>query len=164
MKIIYVRLSFLLVCFLALMSGREYKPCINLINENTLEYKEFKICDKLNKKYFKANPKFDYNKSRYLKPNYGTKISETFYCEREGLHYGYDDGVLLRIRIYFPCQDTTLRGIHVGCTKEEVVKAYGAVKATCGSDCISYGNLDFMLCNDVVYGIELWGDADCESE
>jgi hypothetical protein len=126
-----------------------------LINEKEMKYGELKLCSKMDKDWLESEG-FKFSKSKYLKPRYGTRMSQTFYNHVEGLVLDYDDRVLQRIYIYFPRKDSTLRGIRLGSHRIEVIQAYGKSRSSFGEFNLSYENIDFRMCGDIVCGIELF--------
>jgi hypothetical protein len=126
-----------------------------LINENELTYGEFKLCSKLNKKNFEMRG-FDYTRTNHFDLKRGKRKNELYYNHYVGLAFEYDDGYLQRVFIYFPRKDTTLKGIHPGSLRSEVLKAYGNPQSlTSNQEELCYGNLCFKISGDIVYGIEL---------
>ena len=142
--------------------------CINpiqeiaIIDEINLVYKDFKICDHLNKR----NPQLKYMahiSMGYVKPSRSKRYDE-YNSFRNGICLGYRDGKLQIITITFPRRDTTARGISVGATREEVTKRYGKPKWTNGDKVIGYNNIGFELQDNLVYGIFIHDENNCEPD
>ena len=144
---------------LGISASTRYDPIL-LIDEVNLTHGEFRICDKLERKYFKSKP-YTYSKSRYIKPS-SSKVSEEYCNSWDGISYWYDDQRLEVITIFFPRRDTTLRGISVGHTQRQVEAVYGKPTWNIGIDGIGYSNICFLLSDSLVYGIYIYDENDCE--
>lgn len=149
-----VKISLSIILLFSAMGFYSPENNVRLINELDMTYGEFSLCSKLDKKLF-IGKGYSYVKSKYVKPRYGSRINEEFYNKSEGLVFDYDDGILQRIYIFFPRQDTTLKGIHTGSLRSDVLKAYGQPQWNAGNDLIGYDNVGFMFSGDLVYGIRL---------
>ena len=134
---------------------------IAIIDERNLVYKDFRICDRLNKR--KPQLKYMAHISMgYVKPSRSKRYDE-YNSFRNGICLGYTDGKLRMITITFPRRDTTARGISVGATREEVERKYGKPRNDL-THMIKYTNIGFDLHDGLVYGIFIYDENNCEPD